>query len=136
MKSNKKQLQNLITKNIANNKSISILFTNLLREHSSELKVSKHIKQFIEDKILSNTPSINNIRIKNLSKKLTKIYIQCAQLQKEFDLFSLAKEKNRNSFISKIIKFHHTKKTGVFIINGLKDKRKKNKTSGSRAVYI
>ena len=123
----KKKLQNLITKNITNNKSISILFASLLREHSSELKINKHIKQFIEDKILPKTPSLANIRIKNLSKKLTKIYIQCAQLQKEFDLFSLAKERNRNSFISKIIKFHHTKQTGVFIINGLKDKRKKIK---------
>jgi hypothetical protein len=123
----KKKLQNFITKNITNNKSISILFTSLLREHSSELKINKHIKQFIEDKILPKTPSLANIKIKNLSKKLTKIYIQCAQLQKEFDLFSLAKERDRNSFISKIIKFHHTKQTGVFIINGLKDKRKKIK---------
>jgi hypothetical protein len=123
----RKKLQTLISKNIAKNKKISILFDNLLSAHSSESKTKKHIKQFIEDKILSKTPSIANTKITNLSNKLTKIYIQCAQLQKEFNLFSLAKERNRNSFISKIIKFHHIKKTGVHIINGLKDKRKKIK---------
>jgi len=123
----RKNLRIFLRKNVAKNKSISILFDNLLREHNSEPQISKQLKQFIEDKVLSKNQSILNSGIKNLSKKLTKIYLQCAQLQKEFDLFSLAKERNRNSFISKTVKFHHIGKSNICILDGLKDKDKKLK---------
>ena len=123
----RKNIRIFLRKNVAKNKSISILFDNLLREHNSEPQISKQLKQFIEDKVLSKNQSILNSGIKNLSKKLTKIYLQCAQLQKEFDLFSLAKERNRNSFISKTVKFHHTNKSNICILDGLKNKDKKLK---------
>ena len=123
----KKNLQIFLRKNVAKNKSISILFDNLLREHNSEPQISKQLKQFIEDKVLSKNQSIFNSGIKNLSKKLTKAYLQCAQLQKEFDLFSLAKETDRNSFISKTVKFHHMNKSNICILDGLKNKDKKLK---------
>ena len=118
----RKNLQIFLRKNVAKNKSISILFDNLLREHNNEAQISKHLKKFIEDKVLSKNQSILNSGIKNLSKKLTKIYLQCAQLQKEFDLFSLAKERDRNSFISKTVKFHHIGKSNICILDGLKNK--------------
>ena len=127
---NEQDRQNLrifLRKNIAKNKNMSTLFDNLLRKHKSESQVSKHLKQFIEDEILPENQSIINSGINNFPKKLAKIYLQCAQLQREFDLFSLAKERDRNSFISKTIKFHHMQKSNVCIINGLKNKRKKLK---------
>ena len=120
-------LRRFLRKNVAKNKKISILFDNLLREHSSESHVSRHIKKFIEDEILSKNQSILDSKIKNLSKKLTEIYIQCAQLQKELDLFSLAKERDRDSFVSKTVKFHHMGKSNSCILNGLKNRRKKLK---------
>jgi len=123
----RKNLRIFLRKNVAKNKSISILFDNLLREHHSEPQISKQLKQFIEDKVLSKNQSILNSGIKNLSKKLTKIYLQCAQLQKEIDLFSLAKERDRNSFISKTVKFHHIGKSNICILDGLKNKGKKLK---------
>ena len=123
----RESLSSFLRKNIARNKSISILFDNLLRDHSSESQVSKHFKQFFEDEILPKNQSILNSGIKNFSKKLTKIYLQCAQIQKECQLFSLAKERDRNNFISKTVKFQHLEKSGFFLINSLKDKRKKLK---------
>ena len=123
----RKNLQTLLRKNLSKSKSISILFDNLLREHKSEQQISKQIKHFIEDKFLSKNQSILKSGIKNLSKKLTKIYLQCAQLKKENDLFSLAKERDRDSFISKIVKFHHTNKSNTCVIDGLKNKSKKLK---------
>ena len=36
----------------------------------------------------------------------------------------MAKEHNRNSFISKVIKFHHISKSGIFVIPGIRHKRK------------
>jgi hypothetical protein len=124
---NKKNLHKFLAVDIAKNKNISFLFDNLLREHQSKLIISKEIKKFIEDEILYKNPLILNIGIKNLSKKLTKIYIQCAQLKKELDLFSLAKEKDRNSFISKLIKFHHLNKSNFCILSGVSDKTRKLK---------
>jgi len=82
----RKNLQIFLRKNVAKNKRISILFDNLLREHNTAPQISKQIQQFIQDKVLSKNQSILNSGIKNLSKKLTKIYLQCAQLQKEIDL--------------------------------------------------
>ena len=123
----RKNLRRFLRKNVAKNKKISILFDNLLREHSSESQVSRHIKKFIEDEILSKNQSILDSKIKSLSKKLTEIYIQCAQLQKELDLFSLAKERDRDSFVSKTVKFHHIGKSNSCILNGLKNRRKQLK---------
>jgi len=123
----RKNLKIFLRKNVAKNKSIAILFDNLLREHNSEPQISKQLKQLIEDKVLSKNQSVLNSGIKNLSKKLTKIYLQCAQLQKEIDLFSLAKERDRNSFISKTVKFHHIGKSNICILDGLKNKGKKLK---------
>ena len=123
----RKNLQTFLRKNVAKNKRLSILFDNLLREHNTAPQISKQIQQFIEDKVLSKNQSILNSGIKNLSKKLTKIYLQCAQLQKEIDLFSLAKEKDRNSFISKTVKFHHIGKSNIYIFDGIKNKDKKLK---------
>jgi len=123
----KKNLKIFLRKSVAKNRSISILFDKLLREHSSEPQISKRLKQHIEDKILPKNQLILNSGIKNLSKKLTKIYLQCAQLQKEFDLFSLAKEKDRDNFISKTVKFHHIDKSNICILGGLKKKNKKLK---------
>ena len=123
----KKNLQTLLRKNLSKNKSISILFDNLLREKNSGSQISKQIKQVIEDKVLSKNQSILKSGIKNLSKKLTNIYLQCAQLKKEIDLFSLAKERDRDIFISKTVKFHHTNKSNTFVLDGLKNKNKKLK---------
>jgi L-ascorbate metabolism protein UlaG (beta-lactamase superfamily) len=124
---NKKNLHKLLAKDFAKNKNISFLFDNLLREHRSKLIISKEIEKFIEDEILYKNPLILDGGIKNISKKLTKIYIQCAQLQKELDLFSLAKEKDRNSFISRLIKFHHLNKSNFCILSGVSDKTRKLK---------
>ena len=127
---NERERENLrmfLRKNVAKNKKISILFDNLLHEHSSKSQVSKNIKRFIEDEILSKNQPILDSKIKNLPKKLTEIYIQCAQLQKEIDLFSLAKERDRDSFISKTVKFHHIEKSNSYTLSGLKNRRKKLK---------
>ena len=124
---NKQNLRNFLRQTFSKSKTLSILFDNLLQENSSQLVISKELQQFIGKKLLSENKNILNTGIKNLPQKLTKIYQQCAQLQKEFDLFSLAKEKDRNSFISKIVKFCHVEKSNFVIINGLKNKRKKLK---------
>ena len=42
----KKTFEDFLRKNVAKNKSISILFDNLLREHNSEPQISKQLKQF------------------------------------------------------------------------------------------
>ena len=123
----KKNLRIFLRQNFAKNKTISILFDNLLQEHSSQPIISKELQKFIEEKLLSKKKNILNVGIKNLPQKLTKIYQQCAQLQKELDFFSLAKEKDRDSFISKIVKFYHMEKSNSVLINGLKNKRKKLK---------
>ena len=123
----KKNLRIFLRQNFAKNKTISILFDNLLQEHSSQPIISKELQKFIEEKLLSKKKNILNVGIKNLPQKLTKIYQQCAQLQKELDFFSLAKEKDRDSFISKTVKFYHMEKSNSLLINGLKNKRKKLK---------
>ena len=124
---NKNNLRSFLKKNIIRNKKISNLFDNHLRKHSSELELKCHIKQLIEEKILPKNKPILNLGIKSFSQKLTKIYLQCAQLQKEFNLFSLAKEKDRNSFISKTVKFRHINESNICFVNSLKNKRKKLK---------
>jgi hypothetical protein len=123
----KKNLRIFLRQNFAKNKTISILFDNLLQEHSSQPIISKELQKFIEEKLLSKKKNILNTGIKNLPQKLTKIYQQCAQFQKELDLFSLTKEKDRNSFISKTVKFYHLEKSNSVLINGLENKRKKLK---------
>ncbi len=126
-KKDKKNLRTFLKNNLAKSKTISTLFGNLLREHSSQPRISNELQQFIEEKLLFKKKFPLNTSIKNLSQKLTKIYQQCAQVQKELDLFSLTKEKDQNSFISKTVKFHHINKSNVILINGLKNKRKKLK---------
>ena len=123
----KKNLHKFLIKGLATNKDISLLFDNLVSAHESKLKINNEIKNFIDDEILCKTPLILNNNIKNLSKKLTKIYIQCAQLKKELDLFSLAKEKDRNSFISNLIKFNYINKSNFCILNSVSNKNKKLK---------
>jgi len=100
------------------------VFDRLLIDYSSESIVMRKIKQFFEDKILPEQSWLLKKNIKNLSLKLSKSYLLCAQLRKEFQLFLLAKESERNKFISKTIKFHHLDKSGFFHIYGKNNKRK------------
>jgi hypothetical protein len=123
----KEKLVRFLKKDLSKNKDIYDLFCNLLETKKSKSQVSKVVRQFFENKIFPYDPFFLNSSIKSLSKKLSKIYLQCAQLQREFDLFSLAKERDRNKFISKTVHFKYPEKAGFFILDGLKNKRKKLK---------
>ena len=61
----KKNLRIFLRQNFAKNKTISILFDNLLQEHSSQHIISKELQQFIEEKLLSKkrTSSILALKI-------------------------------------------------------------------------
>ena len=80
------------------------LYSRLLKHHASDREIQSAIrdyfeslvrgKKWIQEKVNSRTPSL-----------LAGHYITCAQLKKEMDLFSLAKEKNQNKFINSLIHF-------------------------------
>ena len=103
-------------KYIAKNNPLARLFNDQIKDHASNLKLTKTIKKYFEDNILAKHKWLKKYHITNLSLKLTKNYLLCAQLRKEMQLFSLSKENQRNKFLSQIINFHHISASGLFFI--------------------
>ena len=134
----KKRFKLFQHKYIAKNNPLAKLFNDLIKKHASNLVLTKTIKKYFEDNIIAKQKWLNKIHITNLSLKLTKNYILCAQLRKEMQLFSLSKESQRNKFISKIINFHHISTSGLFFIpdkNNSKFLELKEEDQGGFIVY-
>ena len=134
----KKRFKLFQHKYIAKNNILARLFNDLIKDHASNLNLTKAIKKYFEDNILAKQKWLNKKHITSLSLELTKNYLLCAQLRKEMQLFSLSKESQRNKFISKIINFHHISASGLFFIpdkNNLKFLQLKEEDQGIFIAY-
>jgi len=123
------------TEKLGSNKKIFGRFVESMKAHESEAKRTKQIKELIAKEI-GKRPRIASMNIPRLENTLTKGYLYCAKLKREFDLFSLTGEENREKFIDDITDFHIFDDDSSVAVSSLKDKRKKIKISQPQASYF
>ncbi|NIQ01795.1 MAG: hypothetical protein GWM98_16500, partial [Nitrospinaceae bacterium] len=89
----------------AADKTLFRLYSDLLKAHAGDRTIGKRIAEYFQ-RILKKQKWLARKNIPRLESRLARNYIQCAQLKKEMDLFSLTGETGRSRLIDRIIDFH------------------------------
>jgi len=114
------------TKKLGANKKLFRILVNSLKNHDTEKVRTQKIREQISLEI-KKSPGLTKKKIARLEFILTRGYLTCAKLKREFDLFSLTEEKNREQFIEDITDFHIFDNDGYVAIVSPLDRRKKIK---------
>jgi CRP-like cAMP-binding protein len=80
------------------------LYNRLLKYNTPDRQIQSEIRKYFDTLIRSKQWLMKKTNSRTASL-FARNYITCAQLKKEMDLFSIAKEKNRNEFIGSLIDF-------------------------------
>jgi CRP-like cAMP-binding protein/L-ascorbate metabolism protein UlaG (beta-lactamase superfamily) len=89
---------------VAESKKPFDLYSRLLKYNTPDRQIQSEIKEYFEGLIRSKQWLMNKSHSRTASL-FARNYITCAQLKKEMDLFSIAKEKNQDEFIDSLIDF-------------------------------
>jgi CRP-like cAMP-binding protein/L-ascorbate metabolism protein UlaG (beta-lactamase superfamily) len=109
---------------VAESKKPFDLYSRLLKYNTPDRQIQSEIKEYFEGLIRSKQWLMNKSHSRTASL-FARNYITCAQLKKEMDLFSIAKEKNQDEFIDSLIDFQiFNKQNGVRV----KDAGERGKT--------
>ena len=89
---------------VAESKKLFDLYSRLLKYNTPDRQIQSAIREYFETLIHSKQWLMNKSHSRTASL-FARNYITCAQLKKEMDLFSIAKEKKQDEFISSLIDF-------------------------------
>jgi CRP-like cAMP-binding protein len=89
---------------VAESKKLLDLYSRLLKYNTPDRQIQSAIREYFETLIHSKQWLMNKSHSRTASL-FARNYITCAQLKKEMDLFSIAKEKKPDEFISSLIDF-------------------------------
>jgi CRP-like cAMP-binding protein len=89
---------------VAESKKPFDLYSRLLKYNTPDRQIQSAIREYFETLIHSKQWLMNKSHSRTASL-FARNYITCAQLKKEMDLFSIAKEKKPDEFISSLIDF-------------------------------
>lgn len=108
---------------VAESKKPLNLYNRLLKCNTSDRKIQSEIKGYFDTLIRGKKWLMKKANSRTASL-FARNYITCAQLKKEMDLFSIAKDKNQDEFIYSLIDFHLFDKQNVVTIEGAGKNRK------------
>jgi CRP-like cAMP-binding protein/L-ascorbate metabolism protein UlaG (beta-lactamase superfamily) len=109
---------------VAESKKPLDLYNRFLKYNTSDRQIQSEMRGYFETLIRGKQWLMNKAHSRTASL-FAQNYITCAQLKKEMDLFSLAKEKNQNEFIGSLIDFQIFNKQNAVTIE---DAGKQGKT--------
>jgi CRP-like cAMP-binding protein len=89
---------------VAESKKLLDLYSRLLKYNTPDRKIQAEIRSSFEILMRGKQWLMNKSNSRTASL-FARNYITCAQLQKEMDLFSISKEKNKDEFICSLIEF-------------------------------
>jgi CRP-like cAMP-binding protein/L-ascorbate metabolism protein UlaG (beta-lactamase superfamily) len=89
---------------VAESKKPLDLYNRLLKYNTSERRIQSEIRGYFDTLIRGKQWLLKKANARTASL-FARNYITCAQLKKEMDLFSIAKEKNQDEFIDSLIDF-------------------------------
>jgi len=102
---------------VAESKKPFDLYNRLLKYNTPDRQIQSEMKEYFEGLIHSKQWLMNKSNSRTASL-FARNYTTCAQLKKEMDLFSIAKEKNQNEFIDSLIDFQIFNKQNEVKIKG------------------
>ena len=89
---------------VAKNKKTFDLYSRLLKYNSPDRQLQSEIREYFET-LIQSKQWLKNKSTSRTASLFARDYITCAQLKKEMDLFSIAKDKNQDEFIDSLIDF-------------------------------
>ena len=110
-------------KALGSDRKIYTLYKKNLKAHTSNSKLAAEIQAHVEGWIKKHR-WLKGKKIPRLEKELTGHYIQCAQLKREVELFSLAEYKEKEKFLANVVHFIEFDRNHSVLISG-NDRRKK-----------
>ena len=93
------------------------LYSRLLKYNAPDRQIQSEIRNYFETLIRNKMWLADKINSRTLSR-FARNFITCAQLRKEMELFSLAKEKNQDDFIDTLIEFQLFNKQNTVTLMG------------------
>ena len=99
------------------------LYNRLLKYNTPDRQIQSEIREYFETLIRGKQWLMNKANSRTASL-FARNYITCAQLKKEMDLFSIAKEKNQDEFIGSLIDFQIFNKQNTVTIESAGKQRK------------
>jgi CRP-like cAMP-binding protein len=93
------------------------LYSRLLKANAPYRQIVSEIRGYFEALIRSKQWLLKKSKSRTTSL-FARNYITCAQLKKEMDLFSIAKEKNRDDFVDSLIDFQIFNKQNAVTVRG------------------
>jgi CRP-like cAMP-binding protein/L-ascorbate metabolism protein UlaG (beta-lactamase superfamily) len=109
---------------VAESKKPLDLHSRLLKYNAPDRQIQSEIRGYFET-LIQNKRWLMNKANSRTASLFARNYITCAQLKKEMDLFSIAKEKNKDEFIGSLIDFQIFNKQNAVTI---KDAGEQGKT--------
>lgn len=95
---------NRFLEQLGESKKPSDLYSRLLKYNASDRQIQSEIRNYFESLVRNKKWLMDKTNSRTLSL-FARYYITCAQLKKEMELFSLAKENSQNNFIDTLIDF-------------------------------
>ncbi len=89
---------------VAESKKPFELYNRLLKYNTPDRQIQIEVRKYF-DSLIQNKQWLMNKSHSRTASLFARNYITCAQLKKEMDLFSIAKEKNQDEFIHSLIDF-------------------------------
>ena len=93
------------------------LYSRLLKYNASDRRIQSEVRSYFETVVRKKKWLADKTNSRILSR-FARNFITCAQLKKEMELFSLAKEKNQNDFIDTLIEFQCFNKQNTVTLKG------------------
>ncbi len=113
----------LFLDHVAESKKPLDLYNRLLKYNTSDRQIQSEIRGYFETLIRGKQWLMNKTNARTASL-FARNYITCAQLKKEMELFSIAKEKNHDEFIGSLIDFQIFNKQNAVTITDAANKGK------------